>query len=294
MTLFKAIKVVAINRNVVMQQPEALTNTVTLEVTPKQANALLLAKTYGILNLTYTEDLTPGGVDIADVPNDKLTLERLLDLPEKKETVPTRFPEPSRIDEYRGVRKSISHYHANGRLYEGNNYWNGWGFGAPGAGTTPGGPPNGTIFGPPPAAGASTNGPGANQPGNSAPATNVSNPAAPGNAGPNKDKVANGSDMNGANGTADITSNMANPRDYAAPTQMAAPTSYANQPVYSPPNMNNYQTGVIQGLLAGQQANGPQFYGQSAPGQTTGPGYTVTPQIAPGIYGNVPLYRVPQ
>jgi pilus assembly protein CpaB len=293
MTLFKAIKVMAINRNVVQQQPEATMNTVTLEVTSKQANALLLARTYGILNLTYTEDLAPGGVNIADVPNDKLTLERLLDLPEKKETIPTRPPEPFRIDEYRALRKSVSHYSANGRLYDGNYNWNGWG--APGAGASPGGPPNGTIYATPSATGASINGPGNSQPGNSAPASNVSNPEAPGSAGPNKDKVASGNDMNGTNGSDNTAANMANPRDYAAPTQMAAPTSYANQPVYSSPTLDNNQAGaILQGLLAGQQANGPQFYGQSAPGQTTGPGYTVTPQVAPGIYGNVPLYRVPQ
>lgn len=291
MTLFKAVKVLAINRNVVQQQPEATTNTVTLEVTPKQANALLLARTYGILNLTYTEDLTPGGVDLEDVPNDKLTLERLLDLPPKKEpAVATRPPEPFRIDEYRALRKSVSRYHANGRLFEGYyNNWNGWGNGNGGDPSSVGGPPNGTIYAPPPATGASINGPGNDRPGSSTPVSSPTKSDVPGNDGPNNDKVAGGNDAN-------QPANAANPRDYASPTQMAAPTGYANQPVYSSPNLDNYQTGLLQGAAMGlaQQANGPQFNGQSAPGQTTGPGYTVTPQVAPGIYGNGPLYRVPQ
>ncbi|MDB5387242.1 MAG: Flp pilus assembly protein CpaB [Planctomycetaceae bacterium] len=320
MTLFKAIKVIAINRNVVQQQPESTGNTVTLEVSSKQANALLLAKTYGTLNLTYTEDLTPGGIVIADADTDRLTLEKLLGLPEKKEpAAPPRPPEPYRIDEYRGLRRTTVNYNRNGRIWDG---FNNWGNGArtdfnpnlyiPGAGAdptysspVPGGGPN--LGGP--------GGPGANNtaPGNSVPGSNLPGSNVPGNNVPGNNPAGNSvtnSNGNGNpsaanagpnnNGSGNNPQNAANPGDFAPPTQMAAQSQYAHQPVNTAQNFDSAQPGPQSGPYGqtglagnGQQQSGPQFYGQSAPGQVTGPGYTIAPQVSPGLYGNVPYYRVP-
>lgn len=297
LTLFKAIKVLAINRNVVQQQPETSGNTVTLEVSPKQANALLLAKQYGMMNLTYTEDLTPGGVFIADADTDRLTLEKLLGLPEKKEpAAPPRPPEPYYIDEYRGVRRSGISFHANGRIIDGSYNWGAWGNGArtdqnpnqfvPGAGADP------TVA---PFGGPNLGAPGAGVPGAS---TNGSKPAVPGanatgSPTPNSAAAKSASGTGGQGNDARDTASMGN---YASPTQMAAQSQYAHQPMNASSSFDNSQNGPYP--MAGpadnlQQANGPQFFGQSAPGQTTGPGYTVTPGFSPGVYGNVPYYRVP-
>ncbi|RLS55772.1 MAG: Flp pilus assembly protein CpaB, partial [Planctomycetota bacterium] len=57
MTLFKGIKVIAVNRSVTgIADASRGANTVTLEMTPDHANVLLLASRKGQLNLTYTPD----------------------------------------------------------------------------------------------------------------------------------------------------------------------------------------------------------------------------------------------
>lgn len=124
MTLFKGIKVLAINRNVVQQSPDANGNTVTLEVSPGQANAVLLARAYGTLNLSYTEDPTPGGIEISDDDTVPLTIEKLLNLPVKPEPVAQKPPEPYTVDEYRHLRRTTISFAPNGRVMEGYNYYN--------------------------------------------------------------------------------------------------------------------------------------------------------------------------
>jgi len=260
MTLFKALKVIAINRNTVQQQPDHTTNTVTLEVSPKQANALLLAKSYGAMNLTYTEDLTPGGVVIADADADRLTLEQLLGLPMKVEpAAPPKPPEPYRVDVYRGLSRNEMQFHSNGRIIEGNYSINGWGNGAntvdPNVVPTVPAPGNLDLnFNP------------GTRPG-SAPGL----PAPPGldinsarSNGPRK-TTANGNPVASNNG------NSGSPRQAASNFRFGDASS--------------------NGFTGPGQQNSPQFYGQSAPGQTTGPGYTVAPGFSPGIYGNAPYYR---
>lgn len=57
MTLFKGIKVIAMNRTITgVADASRGANTVTLEMTPDHANVLLLASRKGQLNLTYTPD----------------------------------------------------------------------------------------------------------------------------------------------------------------------------------------------------------------------------------------------
>ncbi len=135
LTLFKGIKVLAINRSVTQQDPETGGNTVTLEVRPGQANALLLAQGNGVLNLTYTPFPTKGGVEVSDLDTDRLTLEKLLNLPPKKEPAPQpKPPEPYTLDQYRRLGRSTISFLPNGRVVESwyNQGYNGYGYGAVG------------------------------------------------------------------------------------------------------------------------------------------------------------------
>ena len=139
LTLFKGIKVLAINRNVTQQTPETSGNTVVLEVRPGQANGLLLALGNGTLNLTYTPIPSSGGVTVSDDDEDRLTLEKLLQLPPKlPEPQPPKPPEPYLVDQYRLLRRATVGYLPNGRIIDNWNFMNGYG-GYAGAWGTPGG-----------------------------------------------------------------------------------------------------------------------------------------------------------
>lgn len=267
MTLFKAIKVLAINRNVVQQQPDNLINTVTLDVTSKQANALLLAKAYGTLNLTYTEDLTPGGVEIGDEFGERLTVEKLLGLPEDKgPQKPPRPPEPYRIDTYRGTGHGVMGFNEKGRAV-------GTGYGWPGDQYRQNRDPGNPDLYDAPGTDATWGGPSARAPGAKKSAGNGAPDAAPAN-----DDATAWNDGNSA-----------------TPTQMATQTRYAHQRQGQSMNARGNSNDAGGTNQAGNnrnasQANDPQFYGQSAPGQVTGPGYSVPPGFTPGVYGNVPYF----
>ncbi len=126
LTLFKGIRVLAINRNVTQQAIESGSNSVVLEVRPGQANALLLAKENGVLTLTYTPTPSPGGVKVSDDDNDRLTLEKLLQLPPKTpDPQPPKPPEPYLVDTYRLLRRTTVGYLPNGRIVDNWNFLNG-------------------------------------------------------------------------------------------------------------------------------------------------------------------------
>jgi hypothetical protein len=75
--------------------------TVTLELTPEQANIILLAKDKGELQLTYTpEGKGNGGVAIADA--DRATLSEILGL-----TEPKKEPAPYTAEMYFGSSRSV-------------------------------------------------------------------------------------------------------------------------------------------------------------------------------------------
>ena len=98
MTMFKGVKVLSVNRSRNSRTARG-ENTVTLELSPEQANIILLAKDKGQLNLTYTPDgLGNGGVALAD--DDRAFLEEILGL------APPPEPEKPFITE---------HYHRGGR-----------------------------------------------------------------------------------------------------------------------------------------------------------------------------------
>jgi Flp pilus assembly protein CpaB len=131
LTLFKGIKVLAINRNVTQQVPESNGNTVTLEVRPGQANALILAQANGTLNLTYTPVPSPGGVEVSDADADRLTMDKLLSLPPKKPVAEQpRPPEPYIVDQYRLLRRSTIGFLPNGRVVDNWNFLGANGYGS--------------------------------------------------------------------------------------------------------------------------------------------------------------------
>jgi pilus assembly protein CpaB len=88
MTLFRGVKVIAINRSYVPASVEDVGNTVTFELTPEQSNILLLARGKGDISLTYNpEGKGNGGVTIGR--DDRATLDEILGLePEPKPPVP--------------------------------------------------------------------------------------------------------------------------------------------------------------------------------------------------------------
>jgi pilus assembly protein CpaB len=101
MTLFKGVKILAMGSGNSRSQRSS---TVTLELTPEQANIILLAKDKGQLQLTYTpEGKGNGGVAIADA--DRATLSEILGLSEAKKEAP-----PHTIEMYWGTGRSTVHF----------------------------------------------------------------------------------------------------------------------------------------------------------------------------------------
>jgi pilus assembly protein CpaB len=84
MTLFKGVKVLALGAGAANSRGS---NGVTLELTPEQANILILAKDKGALQLTYTpEGKGSGGVELEDA--DRATLAEILGLSKPKAEKP--------------------------------------------------------------------------------------------------------------------------------------------------------------------------------------------------------------
>jgi pilus assembly protein CpaB len=85
MTLFKGVKILAVSNG---NARSGRSTTVTLELTPEQANIILLAKDKGQLTLAYTpEGKGNGGVAVSDA--DRATLSEILGLSDpKKEAAP--------------------------------------------------------------------------------------------------------------------------------------------------------------------------------------------------------------
>ncbi len=117
MTMFKGVKVLAMNRLTHQSPLNRGTNTVTFELTPAQANILLQAKTKGDLSVTYTPNgAGSGGVAIAEA--DRAHFEEILGLPE--------IPKPKRpftTELYRGSSRSvIRYYDEDDDYYDERNY----------------------------------------------------------------------------------------------------------------------------------------------------------------------------
>lgn len=104
MTMFKGVRLVAMNR---LTQPSDVSrggNTVTFELTREQANILLEARQHGLLTVSYNPDGPGnGGVAIADA--DRAHFEEILGLPEIPEP-----PRPFLTEIYRGTMRSTIGY----------------------------------------------------------------------------------------------------------------------------------------------------------------------------------------
>lgn len=111
LTLFKGVKTLAINRG------QRLTgagdrngNQVTLEVTPRQANVLILAKGHGDLTLTYNPDGEGNGGVLAGT-DDRATFDEILGL----QPVPKPGP-PFTIENYKAAGRSTVQFRDGKRL----------------------------------------------------------------------------------------------------------------------------------------------------------------------------------
>jgi pilus assembly protein CpaB len=121
MTLFKGVKVLAINRNFRQGLALATGNSVTLELAPEQTNALLVARDHGTISLTFNPDGSgDGGVAVNNA--DRATLFEILGL---RRPVGEREPEPEKpfeTDAYRGAAASTLQWNGQGkRLVRDNN-----------------------------------------------------------------------------------------------------------------------------------------------------------------------------
>jgi pilus assembly protein CpaB len=117
MTLFKGVKVLAINRSTRGSgAPGRGGNTVTLELTEQQANIIILARDKGELNLTYTPTgKGDGGVAVSR--EDRATLNEILGLE------PPQEPEPPFTSEiYYGSGRHTNTFEKNGRRVEDSGY----------------------------------------------------------------------------------------------------------------------------------------------------------------------------
>lgn len=108
LTLLEGVRVVALNRGQAATSVNRTDNSVTLELTPKQANILILARDRGEITLSYN----PGGAGESSVGlsgQGRATLEQILGLK------PPPQPEPPFVVEsYRGASRSTLEFR-NGR-----------------------------------------------------------------------------------------------------------------------------------------------------------------------------------
>ncbi|QDT38142.1 Flp pilus assembly protein CpaB [Stratiformator vulcanicus] len=108
MTLFRGVKILAVSsRSGVADSPTAIT----LELTPEQANIMILARDRGDITLTLNPDGL--GTGVVDVPeSDRATLEQILGLR------PTPEPEPPlEIEHFDGSRRDVLYFNDGRRVW---------------------------------------------------------------------------------------------------------------------------------------------------------------------------------
>ncbi|MEX0716296.1 MAG: Flp pilus assembly protein CpaB [Planctomycetaceae bacterium] len=117
MTLFKGVKVLAINRSIRQGGVDQAGSTVTFELTPQQANVILLAREKGTISLSYTSDQQRGDGGVAVASADRATLDEILGL--------APLPEPEKPDYfnseiYQGTSRNALRFR-DGRLDDGTS-----------------------------------------------------------------------------------------------------------------------------------------------------------------------------
>lgn len=113
LTLFNGVRVIAINRSYTQNSSSRRGTNVTLELTPEQANIMILARDRGEITMSYTpEGKGDGGVAVSSA--EKATLYEILGLktPEKpKEEEP---PKPFIVEGYYGSSRSVNKFDRDG------------------------------------------------------------------------------------------------------------------------------------------------------------------------------------
>lgn len=120
LTLFKGVRVIAINRSYTQSANSRRGTNVTLELTPEQANIMILARDKGDITMSYNpEGKGDGGVAVSSA--DRATLYEILGLkaPEKI----AEPPKPFVIEGYYGSSRSVNQFDRNGlRIGDYNNF----------------------------------------------------------------------------------------------------------------------------------------------------------------------------
>ncbi len=180
MTMFKGVKILAMNRMMIQGQLARDHNTITLELSPEQANILILARDRGHLTLSLNPQ-GKGDGQIALADKDRATLEEILGLEPIKKPAPPAPPPPPFVSQlYRGTRRQEMRFDRQGGIRE--VYGNTYGPPAaplpqqplanPPAGQDPTAPQVNAPYGNPATGNPATSNPGGNNPSNG-------NPAAP-------------------------------------------------------------------------------------------------------------------
>ncbi len=112
LTLFRGVKVLALNRSSRSGASQRRVNSVTLELTPRQANVLILAQSRGDITLTYNPEGAGSG-DVAAENEDRAFLEEILGL----EPLP-QPPQPFVTETYRGSRRDELRFRDGKRVDE--------------------------------------------------------------------------------------------------------------------------------------------------------------------------------
>lgn len=116
LTLFKGVKVLAVNKNFRQGPVLASGNSVTLELAHEQINVLLVTQSRGTISLTFNPSgAGDGGVALSN--SDRVTLWEVLGL-KKPVVVKTAPPEkPFETAGFRGIEQSSYWWDKNGKVY---------------------------------------------------------------------------------------------------------------------------------------------------------------------------------
>jgi pilus assembly protein CpaB len=110
MTLFRGVRILTVNQNFAAGSLDTYNNSVTLELSPEQANIMILAKGHGNINLTYNPQ--GRGKGVVELSNeDRATMEEILGL----EPLPKATP-PFVMETYRGPSRDVLQFRDGKRI----------------------------------------------------------------------------------------------------------------------------------------------------------------------------------
>lgn len=113
LTLFKGVRVNAINGSYTQNNSSRRGTNVTLELTPEQANIMILARERGDITMSYTpEGKGNGGVAVSSA--DKATLYEILGLKTPEKPKVEEPPKPFVVEGYYGSSRSVNQFDKNG------------------------------------------------------------------------------------------------------------------------------------------------------------------------------------